>query len=361
MRLVLFFVPLLLAAFVVSCPRSVIGCGAMPPPGGKVSISDENALIIYASATKTEHFIRTANFQSTSSNFGFMVPTPSKPELAVASGDLFTSLADITKPRIEVKYRIAAFDPQRYLPGYVGSAAPEREQKVGSVQVVEQKRMGDYDAVVLKATEPLKLREWLTTNGYEARPSLDEWFAEYTKNDWYLTAFKIASESPVAAGKKIGLCSSAVRISFQTDRPFYPYREPADMRTVTSPRTLRLFVLSDMRMSGTVGDNAWQAYTNWSNKVSAVQLATAITKGKLPETVGNREWHLTEFTDTSSPRPGTDELYLSMAVDQTNVERTPNVVWEKYDPWPWLFGCIAVLAAVLLGLRIRKSFVKKPA
>ena len=364
MRLVFFSVPLLLAVVVATCPRPAVGCAVLPPKDATTSISSELAVIIHDSATKTEHFIRMANFQSTSNNFGFMVPTPTKPELAVASGDLFASLVDITKQRTVVQYRAKELE--------FGCGSPEVDfSRVGSaikvsasgsersVQVVEQKRVGDYDAVVLKATEPQKLREWLTTNGYDARPAIDEWFAEYTKNDWYLTAFKIASDVPTAGGKKLALSSPAVRISFQTEKPFYPYREPADMRGVTSPRTLRLFVLSNSRISGTVGDNPWNASTEWSNKVSAVRLANAVNNGKLPEIVGSREWHLTEFADSSSPRPGTDELYLSSAVDQTNVERPPHVVWKEYDPWPWLFGTIAVLAAVLLGFRIRKSMMKK--
>ena len=80
----------------------------------------------------------------------------------------------------------------------------------------------------------------------------------------------------------------------------------------------------------------------------------AAGKGKLPASVGTREWHLTEFTDPSSPRPGTDELYLTKATDQSPVERPPLIVWEEYDPWPWLFGTIAVLAAVLLGVVVWK-------
>ena len=77
-------------------------------------------------------------------------------------------------------------------------------------------------------------------------------------------------------------------------------------------------------------------------------------KGKLPDGVRGREWHLTEFLDSSSPRPGTDELYLTKAADQSPVERPPLVVWEEYDPWPWLFGTIALLAAVLMGFMVWK-------
>ena len=358
MRPALFTLPLLLAGVVVLCPRPAAGCAVLPPKDGSTTISSESALIVYDSATKTEHFIRTANFQSTSNEFGFMVPTPTKPELAESSAEVFAALADITKRRTVVQWRAKEFDfgcgllpMSRADFSHVGSAITPDAAR--GVRVVEQKKVGDFDAVILKASEPQKLREWLTANGYDARPTLDPWFAEYTKNDWYLTAFKIATDSPAAGGNKLALTSSAVRISFPTERPFYPYREPADMQAVKGARQLRLFVLADERVSGDIGRGdgakAWAARTEWSNKVPADRLADATAKGKLPAGVGGREWHLTEFNDTASPRPGTDELYLSKAADQSAVERPPLIEWKEYDPWPWLFGSVAVLAAVLLG------------
>jgi hypothetical protein len=368
MRIVFFTVPLLLAAILATCPRPAVGCAVVLQKDGSTSIDSELAVIIHDSATKTEHFIRSADFRSTSNNFGFLVPTPTKPELAEASAELFSALIDITKRRTIVEYRAKELKfgcaGSSALPSDVRppvKVAGKDSDSVRTVQVVEQKRVGDYDAVVLRATDPLKLRVWLTTNGYDTRPELDEWFAEYTKNDWYLTAFKISSDRLTNAGNKLAVSSPTVRISFQTDRPFYPYREPADMRTNRSSRKLQLFVLSDSRVSGTVGDKPWDADTEWSNKINAEQVAKVVNSGQLPESVGNRAWHLTELLDFSSPRQGTAELYFGTAADQSNVERTPLVIHKEYDPWPWVFGCIAVLAAVLLGFRMRKSMMKKPA
>ncbi len=362
-----FAVPVLLAVVLATCPRPAAGCAVLPPKDGTTTISSESALIIYDSATKTEHFIRTASFQSTSNEFGFMVPTPTKPELAEASADVFGALVEVTKRRTVVQRRAKELDfgcgmmPMADAQlSKIGSALSD---SAGGVKVVEQKRVGDFDAVVLQAAEPKTLRDWLTANGYDARPALDPWFEAYTKGQWFITAFKIAADSPAAGGNTLAL-TAAVRISFPTERPFYPYREPADMQAVTGQRQLRLFVLSDDRVSGTIGDGdgakAWAARTEWSNKVPAERMAAVADKGKLPASVGTRVWHLTEFTDPSSPRPGTDELYLTRAADQSNVERPPLVVWEEYDPWPWLFGTIAVLAAVLLGFMVWKAVKPKP-
>ena len=45
-------------------------------------IAEESAVIVWEGATRTEHFVRRATFATTAADFGFLVPTPSKPELA---------------------------------------------------------------------------------------------------------------------------------------------------------------------------------------------------------------------------------------------------------------------------------------
>lgn len=355
--LVAWSVPVLLAAALVACPRPAVGCAVAPPRDGTTSISGESALIIYDAATKTEHFIRTANFQSTSNDFGFLVPTPTKPELAVASADVFATLSDVTKRRTEVRTRMKSLEfgcgllPMSRMA--VGEAAAPNA-KADGVQVVERKRVGDFDAAVLQASDPKSLTDWLTANGYDARPVLTDWFKKYADEKWFLTAFKIAADSPAAGGNKLALTNQAVRISFTTDRPVYPYREPTDMQASKGDRSLKLFVLSDQRVSGTIGSGgaAWAARTEWSNKLPSERMAAVANAGKLPAAVGAREWHLTEFIDTSSPRPGTDELYFSPAADQSAVERPPIIEWREYDPWPWVFGGVGLVVLAGFGFAV---------
>jgi hypothetical protein len=84
----------------------VLACAPVPPRGGRVDIADESAIIIWDSASHTQHFIRRANFQTTVKEFGFLVPTPSRPTLAEAPDSAFDNLAKVTAPRIvaEVRY-----------------------------------------------------------------------------------------------------------------------------------------------------------------------------------------------------------------------------------------------------------------
>src|SRR5262249_1314568 len=147
-------------------------------------------------------FIRRATFQSTGYDFGFLVPTPSRPELAAAEDDLFKELAKITEPKTE--YRTVN-GVNLGCGGGAGTPRPrgERVGPGGGVVVLERKRVGDFDAVVLgfhpdakndPAAGAAELDAWLIQNGYVFTPSLRGWVEPYIRNNWVVTAFKIAAD-----------------------------------------------------------------------------------------------------------------------------------------------------------------------
>ncbi len=70
------------------------------------------------------------------------------------------------------------------------------------MEVLEQKRVGDYDAAVLAFRKgdgdspergAEELAKWLAKHGYEAPPAIEPWLAKYVQDGWCVTAFKIAS------------------------------------------------------------------------------------------------------------------------------------------------------------------------
>src|SRR5262245_31614994 len=147
--------------------------------------------------------------------------------------------------------------------------AGDRATVMSAVRTLSTQRVAGYDAVVLEADDAAELNRWLGKHGYASSPSLTEWLTPYVAARWKITAFKIAKD---AGYREIG--TSAVRMSFQTDRPFFPYREPADQRDAKESRAgdrlLRVFLLSSSRMDGTLGENAsgaWPGKTVWSDRI----------------------------------------------------------------------------------------------
>ncbi len=367
-----------LAACVAATPREVRGCGGAYRPGERVDVADETALIVWDEATKTQHFIRQATFVGTAYDFGFLVPTPSRPKLEPASPALFTELAKITEPKTEIRHER---DLNIGCGGAGPSATAERDAALpAGFVVLEQKRVGDLDAAVLGFRDDagqkpedaaLELLAWLTRNQYAVRPELSEWLVQYVRDKWIITAFKIAGERPAVeqpgAARGTGksgtgtetrngnaLKATAVRMSFKTDRPFFPYREPADQRDGPAKdvrRLLRVFVAAKQRMAGKLGHGptAWPGMTVWANAVTEPERISLLGKAQLTSETPPGAWHLTEFEDRSTPRPGTDEVYFEASADQSPVARHPRIIVERHEPW-WFAPLLGFACAVVVGV-----------
>lgn len=354
-------VPLVLAALLASLEDDARGCAPAPRAGESVDVAEETALVVWDEEADTEHFVRQATFVGTARDFGFLVPTPNRPQVEPADPDVFRELARITEPRTEhrtetsLRFGCGAADSHT---GHekADSALP------GGVVVLEQKRVGNLDAAVLgfRADKTQRVEDtadellgWLASRGYAARPELTEWLAPYIRDNWVITAFKIAGDPKAEApgGGSVAVRGEAVRMSFKTDRPFFPYREPADQRDRQSgaaPRLLRLFVAAKERMAGTIGESTpWPGQTVFANAVGDGERGTILGKLDLPSTTLPAKWWLTEFEDHSAPRQGIDELYLERSMDRGTVARPP-VVHTTYKT-PWWAGPLAVILLLALG------------
>src|SRR5262245_59070867 len=210
------------AMFLLSVGTPTRACAPLSSKGTHVAVATESALIIWDEKTKKQHFIRRAAFDTKVPYFGFLVPTPTKPELAEASDELFTRLEEWTRPemRTEKYYQKISLTPWR------DATLSEPLGRSGSVTVLDEKRVAGYNAVVLKATDAEALRQWMEKHGYDARPAVTGWLEPYIKAGWIITAFQIAK----ADEQRSDVSTQAVRMSFQTERPFFPYREPSDQR-----------------------------------------------------------------------------------------------------------------------------------
>src|SRR5262245_44921019 len=96
-----------LSLCLVSClaalASALLACCPAPPRGKVVINADQTVIIIWDAETKTQHFIRQADFRTEADDFGFLVPTPSQPELAEAGDGAFPYLADLTATEVHKK------------------------------------------------------------------------------------------------------------------------------------------------------------------------------------------------------------------------------------------------------------------
>ena len=343
-----------LAATVALLPARSPGCAIAPKAGQWADTAGEVAVILWDDVAGVEHFTRSAAFTGSAADFGFLVPTPGKPTLADAPGPISGRLEPLTVSRVVVKRRLAE-------PGCFAAVAPQAAMATAApppVTVVGRQRVGDFDATILTGTDPAAVNRWLGANGYASRPPLTDWIGSYTTDDWHLTAFKLAD------GAGGGL--KAVRLSFSTALPFYPYREPADVRPGQGPRLLKLFVLAPWRADAVAGPERGAFISPWTRPMWAGPVGPEVVEGTAvacglpaPEAakLAGRSWTLTEFEDTASPRLAGD-LYFRPSPDQSRLERPPSVEYVEVE-WPYWAGCFGVLVCVPVGVWLTWKLIRR--
>jgi hypothetical protein len=187
------------------------------PDGAGFEFAGQRNVIVWDPVTKTEHFIRIANFISDDENLGFIAPTPGVPELSEVNAEVF----DLATEAI-FRYEKAIYDAD--LRPRIGCAAEPESVAAGAaaedaVEILSQEDVGGYRATTLRARDAVGFRKWLAQNKFKTEKSIEEWIQFYMKKDWVFTAFLIKSQDGAAV-------ISPVHMSFKTDRPYAPYYVP---------------------------------------------------------------------------------------------------------------------------------------
>jgi hypothetical protein len=313
----------------------IIACATAYRRGDAVEIAHESAIIIWDARSKTQHFIRRATFTTGTPDFGFLVPTPTQPYLAESSDDAFSLLEKVTAPEVVTVHDYT------FIPFPIGCAAGMAPKAAAKVEVLDEGRVGGYDAVVLKAESAAALNDWLSEHKYATRPDLTEWLEPYVKAGWKLTAFKIARD---ATHQQVA--TSAVRMSFSAEKPFFPYSEPAEQRDPKQhhgKRLLRVFLIAEDRYEGQLkGGAGWPGKTVWAGSLRSEHTGGLAEKLAMP--LGPQPLWLTTFEDSSSPRPGTADVFFSSSATQAEVRRPPIVEHEEYDLTGWV--CLGLFLGI---------------
>jgi hypothetical protein len=338
-------------------------CCPVPPSGKPVVNADQTVTMIWDAAAKTQHFIRKASFKSDAEDFGFLIPSPNTPELEEAGDDAFPYLYEITKPKVITKSRpsnvgcgCASEMPAPASRGEAVNAAPP------PVAVLVDKLVAGFHARVLETKSAEALVGWLKEHGYAFSPEVEAWARPYVEAGWKITALKVAKDKESKDSKpRQDVQAYALRMSFKTDRPLFPYREP-DTRTPAEAlgakrRLLRIYFLAEARYQGELTkDVAWTGKVAWANKLSDDQRKSVLEKLKLAETTGPATFWLTEFEDAWPYRLAPADVYFSPDADQGAVERPP-IIRYVAAPLPADVAVYALAAIMLVPLvrRMRRG------
>ena len=185
-----------LMAYLIS--HSVKACCPAGPKGRSVVNADQTVIIIWDAARKMQHFIRKASFKSEADDFGFLVPSPSQPELAESSNDAFVrNLSEVAKPEIKWVERPRTRDEN-------DERDKKKDTKKEYVKVLEHKLVAGFNAAVLETNSTAALVQWLKDNGYAFSPAVEAWAKPYVDAGWKITALKVAKNKDGKSKKDVG-------------------------------------------------------------------------------------------------------------------------------------------------------------
>jgi hypothetical protein len=348
---------LLVGALALAATPTPACCPARPISGKPIVNADQSVVLIWDEATKTEHFIRKASFKGEAADFGFVVPSPSQPELSESGNEAFPYLQKITEPAHLKAPRSG---------GSVGcgcglkTASMAKGEAQPAVRVLEEKVVAGYKASVLEADTSAGLVRWFKEHGYAFSPEVEAWAKPYVEAKWKFTALKIDKPRDAEGAAQVG--TQALRLSFKTDRPLFPYREPnpeKDAEAVGAKhRLLRIYFVSDARYKGELKAANWTGQVAWAGELDAKQRAAVLEFLKLPPTTGPAEWWLTEFEDDWPYREAPSDVYFSRDREQTPVRRPPIYEYSS-APWP-ADGAVYLLAFAVAMPPVFRRIRRRP-
>lgn len=274
---------------------------------GKNSVffAGQRNIIVWDPATKTEHFIRQAVFETEGASLGFIAPTPSIPKLEEVDAEAFKTLDD-TEPH----------EPT----GGMDSAAASAGATEMMPQIVQEMDIAGYHVVTLKASDASGLAKWMKQNGYSTSKPVEEWTEFYIKKSWYLTCFKVLSDSGTAS-------TGLVKMSFTTEKPFNPYLVPADnFPEHEGMSVLGLYFVGPGVYAPEKGGTKQTLNKKWEASLdnsTVSKLKTELKLASLPEGAS-----LTAFEDSQFPNiEATDDVYFVRTGDVKPVRGDLPIFW----------------------------------
>ena len=175
----------------------------------------ENILFIQGEGTVTTHV--QLQYSGAASEFAWILPMPSVPELAVSHNQIFTQLQFATQPGFQLNFQDDAgcgFPPIFRTLEDDGSIAIAES---AAVEVVSQEQVGPYDTAVITSDDPQAIVTWLVDNDYQLGDLGIELLTPYAEEGAFFLALKLAADRDVGDLQPIAL-------TYEAEEPGIPIR-----------------------------------------------------------------------------------------------------------------------------------------
>ena len=189
--------------FVFSVPASR-ACGGFFCTTFPMNQVAENILFVQGEGTVTTHV--QLQYSGTASDFAWILPVPSVPDLAVSHNQIFTNLQFATQPGFQLNFEEqedCVFRPIVFRSEVATTA------ESGDVEVVAQEQVGPYDTAVIASEDPQAIVDWLVDNEYQLGDLGVPLLTPYVEGGFYFLALKLAADREVGDLQPIAMTYAA--------------------------------------------------------------------------------------------------------------------------------------------------------
>jgi hypothetical protein len=209
------------ASGVAAAPRVAEACGCFAPPtvGEPVVQAGERIVFAHRDGMIVAHI--QIQYQGEASDFAWLLPLPSVPELRIGTEELFAKIEDATQPTFTLTRTpgdgcgssgISLGCGSEALSGRLAEdAAPMNPAGVA----VKQSSAGPYDYAVLDASSKQPMLDWLRDNQYFVPAGTEDGVDPYIREGAYFLALKLR------AGQTTGDLSPVI-LEYASERPMIP-------------------------------------------------------------------------------------------------------------------------------------------
>jgi hypothetical protein len=221
MRKVLKVLSLIIILVVANSPPARSACCYFSAKGKDVLQPAQKAFITWDPVEQVESFTVQPKFEGNASDFGMVIPTPSRPKLDEMPRDFFKLLAVFTilEPMDMDKYKRLQWSKS----AMAGNAESSTRRK-DTVRVLEAGIVGSLDYKIIVAERADDLYTWLKANRYSYAGD-DSTLDFYIKKRWFFTVMKI---DPLQMKRtRDGSFEGEVtptRFTFASDKLIYPLK-----------------------------------------------------------------------------------------------------------------------------------------
>lgn len=203
---------LLLAALLAAASQASAFCGFYVAKADATLFNDRSEIILVRDGERTI-LTMSNDFKGDVKDFALVVPVPAvlkREDIKVVQRHVFDALDAYSAPRLveyydenpcmQWRFAEAQMDEVLAAPTALNHIREEKEALAKGVTIEARYTVGEYDILILSATESVGLKDWLISNGYRIPQTAHEVLDPYIKSNLKFFVVKVNLQELKASG-----------------------------------------------------------------------------------------------------------------------------------------------------------------